>query len=69
MIPFCETPRQSVVAGVIGGLLGGAVGISLGFGFVGVALFAGALGGLGDLSFHMLRGDDQFKKAVGTLRR
>jgi len=64
---FCDTPGQSVVAALVGGLVGGATGSMLGFGIVGVAVLAGALGGLGDIVFHVVRNDKQFREAVAEI--
>jgi len=66
-MPVCETPEQSVVAAVVGGLVGGLVGVSLGFGVAGVAVLAGALGGVGDIAAHALVRDEQFREAVARL--
>ncbi|MDY6780504.1 MAG: hypothetical protein SV760_08180 [Halobacteria archaeon] len=69
MVPFCETPEQSAVAGVVGGLAGGGVGVALGFDPVGVALLSGFVGGFGDLGIHAVRRDEQFGEAVSRLRK
>ncbi len=68
-VPFCDCPGQSVAAAVGGGLLGGAVGVAFGLGITGVALLAGILGGLGDVGFHLIRRDDQFRAALARVRR
>jgi hypothetical protein len=68
-VPFCDCPGQSVAAAVAAGLLGGAAGVAFGLGLTGVALLAGVLGGLGDIGFHLVRRDDQFREALGRVRR
>jgi hypothetical protein len=59
VIPYCDTPGQSVAAALLGGLLGGWLALAL----------AGALGGAGDLLAHVVRGDAQFRAAVLQVRR
>lgn len=53
---------------MVGGLVGGLAGVTLGFGIVGVAVLAGALGGLGDIGVHVIRNDEQFREAVAEVR-
>jgi len=45
------------------------LGVTLGFGVVGVAVLAGALGGLGDFGAHVIRKDKQYCDAVAQVRR
>lgn len=68
MIPYCETPWQSVVAAVGGGLIGGLVALLFGLAFIETLVLAGLLGGLGDLGAHLLRRDPQFEAAVARVR-
>jgi len=68
-IPFCDCPGQSVVAAVGAGLVGGAAGVAFGLSITGVALLAGVLGGLGDVGFHLVRRDEQFRSALARVRR
>lgn len=68
-MPFCDCPGQSVAAAVAAGLVGGAVGVAFGLSLTGVALLAGILGGLGDLGFHFVRRDEQFREALSSIRR
>ena len=64
VIPYCETPWQSVAAAVAGGVAGGASGVALGLDPVAVVLLAGGLGGVFDLVAHVVRRDPQFVAAV-----
>lgn len=68
-MPFCDCPGQSVAAAVAAGLVGGAVGVAFGLSLTGVALLAGVLGGLGDIGFHLVRRDEQFRAALARVRR
>jgi hypothetical protein len=68
VIPYCETPWQSVAAAVAGGVAGGVSGVALGLDPVGVVLLAGGLGGVSDLVAHVVRRDPQFVAAVETVR-
>ena len=69
MIPFCDTPGQSVVAAAGGGLLGGGLGVTFGLGVTVTVLLAGFLAGAGDILAHVRRGDAQFRAAVTRVRR
>ena len=66
---LCDSPLQSGITAVVGGIVGGVLGVTLGFGVVGVAVLAGLLGGLGDVGVHVVRKDEQFRKAVARFRR
>lgn len=68
MIPYCETPWQSVAAAVAGGVAGGVSGAALGLDPAGVVLLAGTLGGASDLVAHVVRRDPQFVAAVEAVR-
>ncbi|WP_136716881.1 hypothetical protein [Halorientalis salina] len=69
LIPFCDTPLQSLLVATGGGIAGGFSGLALGLGPAGTALLAGALAGLGDVSAHLVRGDEQFRAALGHVRQ
>ncbi|WP_255148675.1 hypothetical protein [Halorarius halobius] len=64
MIPFCDTPGQSLAVGLFAGLVAAGVGVAVGLGAVGVALLAGAVALVGELLAHAVRGDDQWRAAV-----
>ena len=68
MIPYCETPWQSVGAAVAGGVGGGLAGVALGLDPPSVVALAGALGGLGDIGAHVVRRDPQFVAALREAR-
>ena len=68
MIPYCDTPGQSVAAAVVGGLLGTALALAAGLDLAAGVVLAGLLGGFADLTAHIVRGDDQFRAAVARLR-
>ena len=68
MIPYCDTPGQSVAAAVVGGLLGTALALAAGLDLATGVVLAGLLGGLADLAVHVLRGDEQFRAAIAQLR-
>jgi hypothetical protein len=68
VIPYCDTPGQSVAAAVVGGLLGTALALAAGLDLVAGVILAGLLGGLADLAAHVVRGDDQFRAALAQLR-
>lgn len=68
MIPFCDTPWQSVAAALTGGVVGGVGGLALGLDPTGVVVLAGVLGGLGDLGAHVVRRDPQFVAALREAR-
>ncbi|WP_299266676.1 hypothetical protein [Halorientalis sp.] len=68
MIPYCDTPGQSVAAAVVGGLLGTALALAAGLNLAAGVVLAGLLGGFADLAAHIVRGDDQFRAAVARLR-
>ncbi|RXK50456.1 hypothetical protein [Halorientalis pallida] len=68
MIPYCDTPGQSVAAAVVGGLLGTALALATGLDLAAGVVLAGMLGGLADLVAHAVRGDDQFRAALAQLR-
>lgn len=68
MIPYCETPWQSVAAAVAGGVVGGTTGVALGLDPTGVVVLAGLLGGGSDLGAHLVRRDPQFVAAVEAVR-
>ena len=67
MIPYCESPRQSLLAALVGGLLGTVFAGLLGLGVPETLVLAGGLGGLGDLGAHFLRRDPQFEAALAQL--
>jgi len=69
LIPFCDTPLQSLLAATGGGIAGGVTGLALGLEPVSTAVLAAVLAGLGDVSAHVVRGDDQFRAAVARVRR
>lgn len=68
MIPFCDTPEQSVVVGLLSGLAGGGLGLAAGLDAVAVAALAGTLALGGEVGAHVVRGDQQWRDAVATLR-
>jgi hypothetical protein len=68
VIPYCDTPGQSVAAAVVGGLLGTVIALAVGFDLAAGVVLAGLLGGLADLAAHVVRGDDQFRAAIAQLR-
>jgi alkyl hydroperoxide reductase subunit AhpF len=68
VIPFCDTPWQSVAAAVGGGAAGGVAGLALALDPAGVVVLAGVLGGLTDLGAHVVRRDPQFVSAVRSVR-
>lgn len=68
MIPYCDTPWQSVGAAVTGGLVGGGGGLALGLDPVVVVALAGALGGAADLGAHLVRRDAQFEATIREVR-
>ena len=65
---YCETPGQSLVVALAAGLLGGLAGAAVGLGAVGVVALAAGLAVAGELAGHLLRGDDQFWRAVRQVR-
>ncbi len=65
MIPFCDTPWQSVAAALVGGVAGGLGGLALGADPASVVGLAGTLDGL---AVHVVRRDPQFVAAVSALR-
>jgi len=68
VIPYCETPWQSVAAAVTGGVAGGVSGVALALDPTGVVVLAGALGGVADLVAHVVRRDPQFVAALREVR-
>ena len=65
---YCETPGQSLLVALLAGLLGGVAGVAVGLGAAGVVALAAGLAVVGELAGHLLRGDDQFRRAVRQVR-
>jgi hypothetical protein len=68
VIPFCDTPEQSLVVSLLSGLAGGGVGLAAGLDAGGVAVLAGTLALVGEVGAHVVRGDQQWRDAVAALR-
>jgi hypothetical protein len=64
----CDTPGQSLVVSLASGLLAGGFGLSVGFGPLAVAALAGAFAVAGELAAHAVRGDEQWRAAVASIR-
>lgn len=64
LVHGCETPEQSLAAGVLGGLTAGLAGLALGLGPVGVVLVAVVIAATLDLGAHLVRRDPQFEAAL-----
>lgn len=68
VIPYCDTPGQSVAAAIVGGVVGTALALAAGLDLAASVVLAGLLGGIADLTAHVVRGDDQFRAAIAQLR-
>jgi Flp pilus assembly protein TadB len=66
MIPYCDTPRQSVVISLLAGLVGGVIGIYLQSLLVVVVATVG-LAIMSEILVHEYRQDDQYVQAKQQL--
>ena len=57
-----------MLVALLAGLLGGVAGVAVGLGAAGVVALAAGLAVVGELAGHLLRGDDQFWRAVRQVR-
>ena len=64
----CETPGQSAVVALGSGGFAGGVGLALGVEPLAVIALAATLAVCGEVTAHVLRGDDQWRAAVARVR-
>jgi len=67
MIPYCDTPTQSIAIAIFVGAIAGGVGLYIGNKLF-VLCIAVLLGISIEIIVHEYRGDEQYKKAKQSLK-